>query len=456
MDINPKIFKAYDIRGIFGRDFDTEFAYNLGLAYVKLRKKEIKEDKQLKIVVAKDMRLSSDELATSLIKGLTDGGAKVINIGLNSTPTFYFAVAYFNYDGGIIVSASHNPAEWNGFKVVRNKALPMGGETGLDILKDYILNKKLEIANIKGTVETLDDVLETQVQYDLGFADKTNIKPLTVVVDAANSMGATYCQELFKYLPVKLIPINFDLDGTFPNHEADPIKEENMKQLQKAVIAEKADLGIATDGDGDRIFFVDETGKSINQAIIRGVLAKIFLKDRPGSKIAYDIRPGKITEDLIRENGGTPIITKVGHSLIKAQAVKEGAYFAGESSGHFFLNMDIGCFEIPMIVILKLLEEFSQNNTTVSEYVKPYNKYFHSGEINSNVADKNKVLKEISLRYQDGEINHLDGVTVTYKDYWFNVRPSNTEETIRLNLEAVSPEIRDIKTKEVLAIIRNK
>ena len=456
MDINPKIFKAYDIRGIFGRDFDTEFAYNLGLAYVKLRKKEIKEDKQLKIVVAKDMRLSSDELATSLIKGLTDGGAKVINIGLNSTPTFYFAVAYFNYDGGIIVSASHNPAEWNGFKVVRNKALPMGGETGLGILKDYILNKKLEIANIKGTVETLDDVLETQVQYDLGFADKTNIKPLTVVVDAANSMGATYCQELFKYLPVKLIPINFDLDGTFPNHEADPIKEENMKQLQKAVIAEKADLGIATDGDGDRIFFVDETGKSINQAIIRGVLAKIFLKDRPGSKIAYDIRPGKITEDLIRENGGTPIITKVGHSLIKAQAVKEGAYFAGESSGHFFLNMDIGCFEIPMIVILKLLEEFSQNNTTVSEYVKPYNKYFHSGEINSNVADKNKVLKEISLRYQDGEINHLDGVTVTYKDYWFNVRPSNTEETIRLNLEAVSPEIRDIKTKEVLAIIRNK
>jgi phosphomannomutase len=455
MNINQKIFKAYDIRGVYGEDFDEDFAYRLGLAYVAMRKKETDSEK-LKIVIAKDMRLSSDSLHSALSKGLIAGGADVYDIGLNSTPTFYFAVAFYNYDGGIIVSASHNPAKYNGFKMVRDKALPIGEGTGMEDLKDLVLSNDLKEVDNKGKLETLNDVLETQIQYDLEYIKKERVKPFKVVVDAANSMGAPYCRELFKYIPAQLIELNFELDGTFPNHEADPLKEENLKQLQEKVVEEKADLGIATDGDGDRVFFIDEKGKSINQAVIRGLLAKIFLEDKPGAKIGYDVRPGKITEDLIIENGGVPVVTRVGHSLIKQQAINEGIYFAGESSGHFFLNMDIGCFEVPVIVILKLLSLFSESDQLISKQVDPYNTYFHSGEINSLVADKNSVLEAIKEKYSDSEINTIDGVSIKYEDYWFNVRASNTEDKIRLNLEARDKKTMEEKTQEVLDIIKSR
>jgi phosphomannomutase len=455
MNINQKIFKAYDIRGVYGEDFDEDFAYRLGLAYVAMRKKETDSEK-LKIVIAKDMRLSSDSLHSALSKGLIAGGADVYDIGLNSTPTFYFAVAFYNYDGGIIVSASHNPAKYNGFKMVRDKALPIGEGTGMEDLKDLVLSNDLKEVDNKGKLETLNDVLETQIQYDLEYIKKERVKPFKVVVDAANSMGAPYCRELFKYIPAQLIELNFELDGTFPNHEADPLKEENLKQLQEKVVEEKADLGIATDGDGDRVFFIDEKGKSINQAVIRGLLAKIFLEDKPGAKIGYDVRPGKITEDLIIENGGIPVVTRVGHSLIKQQAINEGIYFAGESSGHFFLNMDIGCFEVPVIVILKLLSLFSESDQLISKQVDPYNTYFHSGEINSLVADKNSVLEAIKEKYSDSEINTIDGVSIKYEDYWFNVRASNTEDKIRLNLEARDKKTMEEKTQEVLDIIKSR
>jgi phosphomannomutase len=452
MNINQKIFKAYDIRGVYKEDFDEDFAYRLGLAYVAMRKKETGSE-NLKIVIAKDMRLSSDSLHKALSKGLMNAGADVYDIGLNATPTFYFAVSFYNYDGGIIVSASHNPAKYNGFKLVRNKALPIGEETGLQELKALVLDNDLREAANKGTYKELNDVLETQIQYDF---DKTKIKPLKVVVDAANSMGAPYSKEVFKYIPAELVELNFELDGTFPNHEADPLKIENLEQLKNKLVEEKADLGVAIDGDGDRIFFMDERGQPIDQSIIRGLLAKIFLADKPGAKIAYDIRPGKITEDLIVENGGTPIVTRVGHSLIKQQAVNEGAYFAGESSGHFFLNMDIGCFEVPVIVLLKLLIHFSEGDQEISKQVEPYKKYFHSGEINSLVSDKDSVLKAIREKYVDAEINTIDGVSVRYEDYWFNVRASNTEDKVRLNLEARDKETMEEKTQEVLDIIKSR
>lgn len=455
MNINQQIFKAYDIRGVYKDDFDEDFAYQLGLGYVKMRKQETGSDK-LKIVIAKDMRLSSDSLHKALKKGLLAAGADVYDIGLNSTPTFYFAVSFYNYDGGIIVSASHNPARYNGFKLVRDKAMPIGEETGLQELKSIILENNLDESSQGGKLYQLNDILETEIQYSLEYIEKKEINNLKVVVDAANAMGATYCRELFKYIPAQLIELNFELDGSFPNHEADPLKNENLKQLQEKVIKEKADLGIATDGDGDRVFFIDEKGNPINQSIIRGLLAKILLKDNPGSKIAYDIRPGKITEDLIIENGGTPIVTRVGHSLIKQQAINEGAYFAGESSGHFFLNMDIGCFEVPVIVILKLLHFFSSSPQTISEQIKPYEKYFHSGEINSLVSNKESVLEEIKEKYYDGKINTIDGVSVEYKDYWFNVRASNTEDRVRLNLEARTKDLMEEKTQEVLDIIKSR
>lgn len=458
MQTNPNIFKAYDIRGIYGQDLDEETAYRLGKDYVELRRQDGKAG-ELNIVVAEDMRLSSPRLKQSLIKGITEAGANAVDIGLASTPTFYFAVAYFNYGGGLIITASHNPKEWNGFKLVREKAIPISGETGLYKLRDMAmggLTAPQAPGPLKKRGETIKkgDVLEIQTEHDLRFADLNKIKPLKIAVDPANGMGAQYIEELFKHLPCRLIKMNFDLDGAFPAHEADPLKEENLEDLKKKVIEENADLGIAIDGDGDRIFFIDEKGKTIDQSIIRGILSMIFLREKPGSKICYDIRPGRITRDMIEEYGGIPIVTRVGHSLIKEQALKENAYFAGESSGHFFLNMDIGCFEVPVIIILKLLQEFSESNKPISEYIKPYQKYFHSGEINSTVKNQEEVIKKIEKKYGDGEINKLDGITVEYSDFWFNVRGSNTEPKLRLNLEAKTKELMEEKRDEVLKIIR--
>jgi len=453
MEINPSIFKAYDIRGIYGTELTEEVAYRLGKAYVELRREDGLQN-DLQIVVGQDMRISSPQLKESLIKGLTEAGADVIDIGLSSTPTFYFAVANYNYDGGIIVSASHNPGEYNGFKITRSKAIPVSGETGMMILRDKVVANNFTPSDRVGHVTKKDDVLQDQIAHDLQFGNIQNIKPIKIAIDTANSMGAQYLEELFKHLPCELIKMNWELDGTFPAHEADPLKEENLEDLKNKVKETGADFGITTDGDGDRIFFVDNEGQSIDQSIIRGILSMIFLKEKPGSKICYDIRPGKITQDLIEENGGIPIVTRVGHSLIKEQTLKEGAYFAGESSGHFFLNMPIGCFEVPVIVTLKLLEYFSQSGQTVAETVKPFKRYFHSGEINSVVADKDIVITNLIAKYPDGQLNRLDGITIEYPDFWFNVRGSNTEPKLRLNLEARTNEIMEVRRDEVLGIIR--
>ena len=458
--INPDIFKAYDIRGIYNVDFDDDFAYKLGLAYVALRqgdsdmKKNMTANKRMNIVVGYDMRLSSLNLRNALISGLRDAGANVIDIGLVSTPTFYFAVANFKYDVGLMISASHNPAEWNGFKMVRARAVPISGDTGIDFLSGLVIVDGFVKVGDPGELIVRDDILAAQIKHDLNYADIKKIKSLKIVADPASGMGAQYLEALFNYLPGELIKMNFALDGNFPAHEADPLKEENVKDLQAMVLSEQADLGIATDGDGDRVFFIDNNGKVINQAIIRGLLAKIFLRERPGAKIGYDVRPGKITDDLIRESGGRPMITRVGHSLIKEQMLREGAYFSGESSGHFFLNMECGCCEVPMIVILKLLQEFSASDQTIAEYVRPYQKYFSAGEINSDVVDKEAVLKAILEKYSDGRINRLDGISVTYPDFWFNVRDSNTENKMRLNLEAINESLMKTKTAEVLQIIK--
>lgn len=455
MTISPSIFKAYDIRGIYKKDFDEQFAYQLGLAYIELRKKDLKnKKKKFKVVVGADMRLSSPSLKKYLIKGLLAAGADVCDIGLTSTPTFYFAVAKYKYDGGIMVSASHNPKEWNGFKIVRERAVPVSGDSGINFLKELILNKELKAENKPGKLSKRTDVLAEHIKHDLKYAKLNKIKKLKIVLDPANAVGSLYLKELFKFVPAHLIKINFKLDGNFPAHEADPLKEENLKDIKKAVIKNKADLGITTDGDGDRIFFIDEKGELIDQSIIRGLLAKLFLQDKPNSKIGFDVRPGKITEDLILENKGRPVKTRVGHSLIKEQMLKEDIYFSGESSGHFFLNMPIGCFEIPNIVILKLLQEFSASELAISEQIKPYQKYFLSGEINREVQDKEKIFKALEKKYKDGQISKLDGISVTFKDFWFNVRASNTENKMRLNLEAIDKKTLKDKTKEVLSIIK--
>ncbi|MDD3285599.1 MAG: phosphomannomutase/phosphoglucomutase [Patescibacteria group bacterium] len=450
---NPEIFKAYDIRGIFGQDFDFDFAYNLGRAFVSLRQLDgdCSSSRPIKILVARDMRLSSPALNDSLIAGLASAGADVIDAGLISTPAFYFNVSDQNADGGIMISASHNPKEWNGFKMVRTKSRPVSGDSGINWLKDNIGQAIMPAEKV--IAKQLADADKSQLKHDLKFIDIPAIKPLKIIADAANGMGAQYLELLSEKLPINLEKLNFQLDGTFPAHEADPLKEENLNELKETIIKRGADLGIATDGDGDRVFFVDNRGELIDPAIIRGLLAQIFLKDKPGSKICYDVRPGKITVDLIEEAGGIPIPTRVGHSLIKEKMLAENAYFAGESSGHFFLNLEIGCFEMPMIMIGKMLALFSQSNLSSADFIQPYRRYFHSGEINRNVKNKESVFNTIQKNYADGEISLLDGVSVTYPDFWFNVRGSNTEDKVRLNLEAKEKTVMEKRRDEILRLI---
>ncbi len=454
VQINPSIFKAYDIRGIFGEEFDEEMAYKLGLAFAAMRKKETQKEK-IELVVGRDMRISSPILKKKLIDGMLDGGANVIDIDLASTPTFYFAVASCASDGGILVSASHNPKEFNGFKIVRDHASAMSKDTGIFLLRDIIIEDKLEKNNVRGTVIAKIGVLEDQIQHDRKYAHPEKIKSLKIVIDPANAMGSLYCDALFQTLSCEVVRMNWKLDGTFPAHEADPFKFENLKALGEKIREEKADLGIATDGDGDRIFFVDEKGDPIPAAVTRAILSKIFLRENPGAKIVYDIRPGKITPDTILENGGIPLVERVGHSFLKERLLKENALFAGESSGHFFLNMDIGGFEVPVIIIMRFLEEISESGFSVSKYIEPYLRYSHSGEINTRVTNPDEKIRIIKEKYSDGALNELDGISIEYPDFWFNVRKSNTESILRFTLEAKIQTIMEKKRDEILEILEN-
>lgn len=456
MNTNPSIFKAYDIRGIYNTDFDDNFAYKLGLAYCQMRREEMGKDK-FTVVVGRDMRLSSPALHEQLIKGLVDGGADVIDIGLVATPTFYFAVAHYKYDGGIMISASHNPKEWNGFKMVRQMASPIAESSGIQDLKQLIIEEAVTPHHTQGTVIQKEHVISDQVEFDRDFADVAKIKPLKIVFDSANAMGALYFETLFNTLTqISLEKMNWELDGTFPAHEADPFKKENIKKLCERVIEIQADLGIATDGDSDRIFFVDNEGRPVEPGIMRAMLCKIFLHEKPGATIAYDVRPGRITYDTIITNGGTPLVTRVGHSLIKEAVIDAGAYFAGESSGHFMLNIDReGCYEVPGIVALKILVELSESGMTFSQYLAPLKKYVSSEETSFRVDSPQEKIALIKEKFSDGKINELDGLSVEYADYWFNVRASNTEPLLRLNLEAINTEIMQAKRDEIIALINN-
>ena len=453
MTIDTSIFKAYDIRGVYPEQLDESLAYKLGQALAEMMKKEEERD-DLTIVVGQDMRLSSPSLTERVVSGITDQGVNVIEIGLASTPTFYFTVAKNGYDAGIQVSASHNPQQFNGFKMVRKNAIPISGETGIMDLRDAVVLNEFPLVEKKGIIKFLENVISEHVNFALNYLDISKIKPLKVVVDTANAMGGPMFEELFEKLPCELIKVNFELDGTFPNHEADPLKEENNEQLRNKVLEVGADIGLALDGDADRIFFLDNTGKTVEPAIIRGILSQVFLRTNPGAKICYDIRPGQITIDMIEEAGGVPIVTRVGHSLIKEKAREVDAVFAGESSGHFFLKLPFGIFETPMIMALVILQELSESNKTFADFVKPLYRYAHSGEINSEVKDKQVIFDRLKEKYGDNLKYDFDGMSFEWEDWWFNVRPSNTENKVRLNLESKTKEIMEEKTKEVLELIR--
>lgn len=454
MEVASNIYKAYDIRGIYGTELTEEVTYKTARAYAQLMQKE-NDGKTLAIAVGYDMRISSPKLQPEVVRGLTDEGINVIDVGLVSTPAFYFAVALYNYDGGIMITASHNPKEYNGLKFVRAGVKPVSMENGIAEIRDMVIADKFEDALGGGSVEKKEGIIEEHAKYEVDWTGIDNIKPFKIIADAANAMGSTYLRAMFKYIPCELIEMNFTLDGNMPAHEADPFKEENNRALMEQVIEQQADLGIATDGDGDRIFFIDSAGKMIDPAIIRGLIAQLVLEREPNSTICYDIRPGRITRDLIEQAGGIPSVTKVGHSFIKSQAIAENAAFAGESSGHFFMRTDLGVFETPVIIAMLLLQFFSRSEDSIADQVRPYRKYSHSGEINSKVENKTAIMKTLLDKYGPDakSVSELDGITIEYENYWFNVRPSNTESVLRLNLEASNQEIQKTKTEEILKII---
>ena len=450
--INTDIFHAYDIRGIYPNELNEEAAYKIGLAFVKFLRKKTKK-KNLNIVVGRDGRLSSPKLYKSLTQGITDAGANVINIGLSTSPMFYWTVGYYKFDGGINITASHNPPEYNGFKLVRGKAAKIGENSGIKEIKN--LAKKIdfsEFSKIKKGRTKKKNILTEYVKDNLVLVDVKKIKKLKIVIDTANSVSGIVIPKIFKKTECKIHHIFSKLDGNFPNHLPDPLKKENLKSLCAEVKKREADLGVAFDGDGDRIFFVDQNGKVIEAHFITALLAELILKKNPKEKILFDIRTSNIVPEIIKSNGGKPIVYRIGHALISNKMIKDKIFFGGELSGHYFLKKHY-CCENPFFVLFKILEKISESEKNISELVEPYQKYFHSGEINFKIKDKEKILKALERKYKKGKTSKLDGLRIDFNNWWFLVRASNTEPVLRLVLEAETKKKMEEKVKELKKII---
>lgn len=342
--------------------------------------------------------------------------------------------------------------------MVRSRSVPISENTGIKQIQEWVIENRWE-ENEKGAYRYCNNTTQSTVDNLTKGIPLKNIQPMKIVVDPANSMGILDIEAFFSKLPqIELVKINFEIDGRFPSHEPDPLKEENLEQIKRKVVETKADLGIATDGDADRYFFIDNEGNTIRQEILRGIMAQIAIKENPGATVCYDIRPGKITKDMIEEVGGKASVTRVGHSLIKEQMIKENAVFGGESSGHYFYKTNWGVFEAPFILLAKFLLFVSQQKMKVADIIRPLKKYSNSGEINITLpekTDKNKILQRIKETYKDGEINELDGVSITYNDFWFNVRASNTEPKMRLTVEAINQKIMEDKKEEISNLIQS-
>jgi phosphomannomutase len=442
--IDPSIFKAYDIRGIAGEQLTEEAAYQIGRAVVAHLKAP-------RVAVGRDMRLSSPALATALMQGLADQGADVIDLGLTSTDQLYFVVGSLGFPAGVMVTASHNPKEYNGFKICRDQAIPLSSADGLDAVKALLEAGSLPTAS-RGAITTMD-TLDDYVNHVLTFIDPARLAPWRVAVDAGNGMAGQTLAAVFDRLPCSLIPLYFELDGAFPHHPASPIEPENMVDLQRAVREQEADLGAAFDGDADRMFIVDERANLIGGDMVTALVSQNLLRKFPGSTIIYNLICSRTVPEVIARNGGTPYRSRVGHSFIKADMRRLNAVFGGEHSGHFYFR-DFWYADSGLIALLVVLELLSEEGKRPGELLAPIDTRFRSGEINSRVADIPGKLAAIEARYADGEIDHLDGVTVNYPDWWFNLRASNTEPLLRLNVEADRRELLERQTAEVLEVIR--
>jgi len=445
-----KIIKAYDIRGLVQNEITPDFSFSLGVAFAKFL--EI-EREPATIVVGEDMRASSAPLAAAFSDGATSQGMDVIRIGLASTDMLYFASGKLNLPG-IMFTASHNPAKYNGMKLCKSGAKPIGQESGLLKIRKFI-EDGVPISNRPvGSVKS-QDLLSEYVDYLLARFPKKTFKKrkLKVVIDAGNGMAGFTAPAVMKHLNIDLIPMYFELDGNFPNHEANPIESENLKDLQKKVKKEKADIGLAFDGDADRCFLVDEKGDLVNPSALTALIAVRELKSQPGSTIIYNLISSKAVAEVITENKGVGLRSRVGHSYIKSLMAESGAIFGGEHSGHFYFA-DFWRADSGMLAALYALAELMDSNKPLSNLLKPYNRYFSSGEINSKVKDVAKSIKAVEEKYQGKyQLDHLDGLTVTADSWWFNLRPSNTEPLLRLNVEANTEKEMAIITDAVLALL---
>jgi phosphomannomutase len=445
--LDPTVFKAYDVRGIYPEDVDEEGAYAIGRAYVQ-------QFEPRRIAVGRDMRLSSPQMAAALVEGASDEGAEVLELGLVGTEMVYFAVGSLGLDGGVMVTASHNPKEYTGMKIVRRGALPVGGESGLLDVRD----RALAVVDRRGggSVRVSSyDIWPAYVDRVLSFIDASAVRPLKVVIDAANGMAGAMLPPVLERLPVEAVRCFFDPDGSFPNHEPNPLLPENREFIVSKTLSEGADLGVAFDGDADRCFFVDDTGEFVPGDFATALLAELVLAKEPGAKVIYDVRASWAVPETIRAAGGEPLMNRVGHAFIKERMRRDDAAFGGEVSGHYYFR-EFSQADTGVVPFLLLLESISKKGKPLSEILEPFrSRFFITGELNTPVRDVALKLQELKERYAgEGRVSHLDGISVDADDWHFNVRPSNTEPLLRLNLEARSRELMERKRDEVLALIR--
>jgi phosphomannomutase len=446
--LDPKVFKAYDVRGIYPTDLDEDGAYAVGRAYVE-------HFEPRKVAVGRDMRLSAPQVAAALIDGLADAGADVLDLGMVGTEMVYFAVGDLELDGGVAVTASHNPKEYTGMKIVRRGALPVGGESGLLDVRDRAVAGFDRGSGSRGKVEQFD-IWPAYIDRVLSFIDVEAVTPLRVVIDAANGMAGAMLPPVLERLPINARPYFFEPDGSFPNHEPNPLLPENREFIISKTLEEGADLGVAFDGDADRCFFVDDTGEFVPGDFVTALLAESVLEKEPGANIIYDVRASWAVPETIERAGGVPLVNRVGHAFIKHRMRKEDAAFGGEVSGHYYFR-EFSQADTGVVPFLLMLELISKRGRKLSEILAPYReRYFLTGELNTPVADVPLKLQELKERYGvEGSVSHLDGISVDFDDWHFNVRPSNTEPLLRLNLEARSQEEMERKRDEVLEIIRS-
>jgi phosphomannomutase len=448
--MDESIFKAYDIRGRYPDALNEDVARKIGRAYVSFLGLS-----GSRVVVGRDMRLSGEPLEDAFVRGVTEAGADVLNIGLVSTDALYFAVGHLEEPGGAMITASHNPKDYNGLKLCREDAIALSGDEGISQIRDLITSDKLpESGEHAGSVEE-GDITEDYAEHCLNFIDTEGLRPLKIVVDAGNGMAGKMLPPIFEKLPFEYVPMYFELDGSFPNHPPNPIEPQNMEDLQERVVAEGADFGVAFDGDADRCFVVTEKGGTISGDILATLVAKNVLEKEPGAAIVYSAVCSKALPELVRREGGRPIRTKAGHSIIKPQMRKHDAAFGGEHSGHFYFR-DNYFADSGIIAMLTVAELVGRQEDPLSELLVPIDPYLRSGEINSEVEDQDEVLKRVEEHYAERdnpEIDHLDGLTVDYGDWWFNLRPSNTEPLLRLNVEASGRETMEKKRDELLELI---